>query len=50
MVNTESYVLASGIFTEFPVVGRISDINQISRANLEHLPQNDRECSVDLGI
>jgi hypothetical protein len=50
MVNIESYMHISGILTEFPVVGRILNINLIFRVNSEHLPQNDLECSMDLGI
>lgn len=50
ILNIQSCMHASGIFTEFPMADRLSDINLISRANLEHLPQNDLECSMDLGI
>lgn len=41
MVNLRGCIHDSGTSTEFPEAGRISDINLISIAISEHLPQYD---------
>ena len=46
-VDIRDYMHASGILTEFLVSGKISDINLISHASSEHVPQYD--CGYNYG-